>query len=789
MSETSIPAEKAALQILQQALSILAHWVDLPDKAPKIDNECKAVKQAKDLLSWTENARLQPLRLLFDKVNLCKGQSQIFYWKPQAIPDSTPHIPYPQTEKPDIDSLKPQIKEVIENLTDSDWDNLSLLTLIIEKFGSFISFGEEDVALIDITRSTAAVAGALSFDPDATHLKLVAGDLSGIQNFIYTISSDGALKSLRARSFYLELVTEEVVQQLLAALKLPRTNIIYAGGGNLYILAPNIPEYLTLIKEVRQQFNQWLLEQFQAKVFLALDNLEFPIEEINTYKFADYWSGITKQLGKQKKRKFATQIEQLLKERDSHIPCQVCHRDDLIEDKLRPLKDENSVLVCETCSQMFKLGEKLLKVEAIVRSPQPEVDGNLQTISFELPKTSSLPEAKIYYHLFKHWKPLLKEVNMVLLVNDWTIEHYKTKRLTNSIPLLLGDYAQRMKIEDDSTISVNERVEGQTQNSELEDKYTTISAGKMAEEAKGIKRVGYLRMDVDRLGRIFAKGLDNSQTLPRLSGLSRMMSYFFKVYLNSLAELRNDNLLKPLKEGVEVLKNVRVLEKGDRPNLLFIYAGGDDLFVSGAWNEIVDFGFDVYQCFRAYTGHHPDITLSGGVYIAGAKFPLYQAAIRSGDAEEEAKKNGRDSLGLFDEVFKWDEWLGTEDLAIIDPEIKEYLDSEVQPDLFGVLPLVQKLEGQKLDINYSRSFVQNLLATAQLQEQCLKQAKQKEETVEHQRDIRYFLHLPRIAYTLARLPDRVINHADFKPVRVSLKSPYNAPYFRAIATWLELLNR
>jgi CRISPR-associated protein Csm1 len=50
------------------------------------------------------------------------------------------------------------------------------------------------------------------------------------------------------------------------------------------------------------------------------------------------------------------------------------------------------------------------------------------------------------------------------------------------------------------------------------------------------------------------------------------------------------------------------LTSDPRQDLLFIYAGGDDLFVSGAWNQVVEFTFDVYQSFRAYTGNHPDIT-------------------------------------------------------------------------------------------------------------------------------------------------------------------------------------
>ena len=66
--------------------------------------------------------------------------------------------------------------------------------------------------------------------------KLISGDISGIQNFIYTIPSKGALKSLRGRSFYLEILMEQIVDELLDALQLTRANLIYNGGGHfLYI--------------------------------------------------------------------------------------------------------------------------------------------------------------------------------------------------------------------------------------------------------------------------------------------------------------------------------------------------------------------------------------------------------------------------------------------------------------------------------------------------------------------------------------------------------------------------
>ncbi|NMG09346.1 type III-A CRISPR-associated protein Cas10/Csm1 [Brasilonema sp. UFV-L1] len=765
---TDSKATDAALPVAQQAVWVLAQLAGVQLLSKWYPEDSKAIQQAKCILwcnkpdiLWSKEKEnsLTPLRLLFDQVQLSQCQTIRHYWEATYIKGLNPQIPYPQKEESpeekDIEFLKQRIQRVftLEKFNDTNWKNLSLLTLILEKFGSYVSLNHSDIALIDMVRATGAVAAALANNLEAKQLRLIAGDLSGIQKFIYTISSAGALKSLRARSFYLELVTEEVVQQLLQKLELPRTNVIYAGGGNLYLLAP-IDTTEDKLKEVSQRLNNWLVEEFQGKVFLALDHVDFPIKDVATQEFATHWSKVTQKLSEQKSRKFVNQIVDFLKPRDSHTPCKVCHRDDLEE--LQPLSDEISVEACPTCRKMFELGGKLLKVQAIVRSPRDKISDDAFTLTFKL------SDEPVYYHIFKYRKQVKEtlETETVYLVNDWMIYHYY--RSTNTVPFLLGNYAQK---------------------SEEEEPGSPIRAGEMARIAKGIERVGYLRMDVDRLGQIFAKGLGDNRTLPNLAGLSRQMSYFFKVYLNSLAENRQENFLKQQERG-QVLKNTKSLTQDERKNLVFIYAGGDDVFVSGAWNEVVEFAFDVYQCFRAYTGNHPDITLSAGISIDDIKFPLYQAAESSGKAEDAAKGNGRDSLGLFGQVFKWDEWLGIEDINLLDSEMKQYLHPEAKPNLLGVLPFVEILEQQKIEVNYSRNFVRNLLITAQIQEQALKKFEDRKS--QEALGTRYYLHLPKIAYTLARLPNRVLDNNDF---RTSLKSPYNAPYFRAIATWIELLNR
>jgi CRISPR-associated protein Csm1 len=218
----------------------------------------------------------------------------------------------------------------------------------------------------------------------------------------------------------------------------------------------------------------------------------------------------------------------------------------------------------------------------------------------------------------------------------------------------------------------------------------------------------------------------------------------------------------------------------------------------------VEFAFDVYQSFHAYTGNHPDITLSGGISLSGPKYPLYQSADDSGKAEGEAKAQGRDRLTLFGQTFQWGEWLGAENTSVSEIEairacVRKYIERDPKSNptlpLFGVFPFVAQLQ-PLLSTNFPQSFVRNLLSTAQVQEQLLKQAKQINKPATHQEEeneevkaIRYFLHLPKIAYTLARLPNTIQAAKGFEDIRKSLKSSYNAPYFRAIATWLDLLNR
>ena len=115
--------------------------------------------------------------------------------------------------------------------------NEDLLLMFLEENTAFIPAGggaNEDISLFDHLKTTCAIASCIyKFhereldenleekikDRDSKKYLLIGGDVSGIQDFIYRISSKGALKLLRGRSFYLEMFCEDIVHEIVERLQ------------------------------------------------------------------------------------------------------------------------------------------------------------------------------------------------------------------------------------------------------------------------------------------------------------------------------------------------------------------------------------------------------------------------------------------------------------------------------------------------------------------------------------------------------------------------------------------
>jgi CRISPR-associated protein Csm1 len=98
------------------------------------------------------------------------------------------------------------------------------------------------------------------------------------------------------------------------------------------------------------------------------------------------------------------------------------------------------------------------------------------------------------------------------------------------------------------------------------------------------------------------------------------------------------------------------------PLIYSVYAGGDDLFLLGPWNVILEFALDLAPLYRAYT-QHPGFTLSGGFATMRPHLPIPQLSQLVKSLEEDAKvankadEARRGHLALFGQAVPWDSLL------------------------------------------------------------------------------------------------------------------------------------
>lgn len=168
-------------------------------------------------------------------------------------------------------------------------------------------------------------------------------------------------------------------------------------------------------------------------------------------------------------------------------------------------------------------------------------------------------------------------------------------------------------------------------------------------------RIGILRLDVDNLGTIFKRGLSSDKrSFSRYSVLSRSLDYFFSGYLNTIWESNDD-----FKEFTQI-----------------IYSGGDDLFIVGKWDIVINFAVVINSKFRDWVSYNPEITLSGGISIIYPKFPVLKAAEFSEIEEKKAKAhsfNGKskNSFSIFGYAFEWENELAY--LMKLKDEVKDLI--------------------------------------------------------------------------------------------------------------------
>jgi CRISPR-associated protein Csm1 len=523
-----------------------------------------------------------------------------------------------------------------------------------------------DVSLFDHLRTTAALAACLAADRrDAAWCKrvnseleargggdqvclLVGGDISGVQAFLYTLTSSGAAKSLRARSFYLQLLTEVVAQYMLDQLGLPITNLLYAGGGNFFILA-GVTQDNTL-KDIQRDVSQELLGAHDGALHLALAAVPVQAGEFARGRFHEVWDRLHLQLGINKRRPLANlDPAQLAQEigaamgegGDTDKVCNVCGRES--EHKIPP--DDDGVRKCNFCASLERLGTELSHATHLIwlKSPPESFKGKEPAewwrtmmafgMNIYAADADNLPGKHGYVD---YWPGQLELVRVNPLRGNARFKETLFKELERGVPVITANrlFAQLIPLAGRQVMTFDE----------------------LAQVSRGVTRWGVLRMDVDNLGDVFRYGFkqgdENTLTLSRVASLSFALRLFFEGWLPNLGQVTWPHT------GVNDPAGGHI-----RQNTLYVqYAGGDDVFVVGAWDVLPEYATRIRESFRLYTGHNPTITVSGGITLADERFPLYLAAEQAAEAEHAAKNyhrpdgSDKDALSLFGQTMGWEQY-------------------------------------------------------------------------------------------------------------------------------------
>ena len=415
---------------------------------------------------------------------------------------------------------------------------------------------------------------------------LASFDLSGIQDFIYNIATSGAAKQLKARSLYLDFMSEYIADSLLDKLGLNRANLLYVGGGHAYFVLANTEKTVETLVQFEKDFNQFLLANFQTRLYVAFGWGSFAAKDImselnSPESYRQVYQKSSRMISEKKISRYDYQTLMLLNRggKSSERECEICH-------SVENLVSYHDQKVCNICRGLYQFSKEITHDHFIIT----ENEG--------LPIGPNACLKGLAFEELSH-----QDFSRVYVKNDYKAGTVKATHV------FVGDY-QCDEIYNYAALSKNEN-------------------------GLGIKRLAVVRLDVDDLGAAFMAGFSqqgNGQysTLSRSATFSRSMSLFFKVYINQFASDKK---------------------------LTIIYAGGDDVFAIGSWQDIIAFIVELRQNFIKWT--NGKLTLSAGIGLFADKTPISLMAHQTGELEEAAKGNEKDSISLFssDYTFKFDQFI------------------------------------------------------------------------------------------------------------------------------------
>lgn len=439
------------------------------------------------------------------------------------------------------------------------------------------------------------------------HFLLIGGDISGIQQYIYNIeTTDSIAKRLRARSFFIKLLSDVSSYKITEALNLLPVNIIISSGGKFYILAENTEDVIETLQNLKNEINKTLYTEYFGQIYLNLEWIELSGEELGL-KFSSKYDELNDKLEEGKGKKFSEEIlytpvieNNLYNENTKITLCKVCRKELIKEDEKQ----------CPKCQKDLEFGTILPKMSKLAFYNKNDFEEEKNTISL----------------LGIKCKAYKKEET--IKGNPFIVHYYdeEAENIEKKYSLIQDFYGGYTPLNKDETAKTFEEIASESLSGNL----------------------GILKGDVDNLGLIFSIGLrreenisdENLQeikvkdttSISRISTLSRMIDSFFSYWLP------------------------KYLSKDKESSYYVVYAGGDDFMIVGSWEKLIYLSEKIKNEFKRFTAENENITLTCGISITKPKEPIYFSSKWATEAEELGKDSGKNGVVIFNKYIPWSDF-------------------------------------------------------------------------------------------------------------------------------------
>ncbi len=234
---------------------------------------------------------------------------------------------------------------------------------------------------------------------------LVKGDVSGIQDFIFNVKSDGAARELKGRSFFVKLLLEVTMRRFLGAFNVDPSRFIDCqvsiSGGNFILKLPYKENYSELTNNIKRDIENSLqftglsmsigaieLNDFESdipKLNLKCRKAKFenysadisyflPVDKSNIKNLNDKWENLTQQIrvSKSFRINYNEKADNQLIIRDAFLS--------LLKFEITFLNEEDEILLSHYLESLFPLNKKLeqkqfehlVKSDQIIKSNPPD---------------------------------------------------------------------------------------------------------------------------------------------------------------------------------------------------------------------------------------------------------------------------------------------------------------------------------------------------------------------------------------------------------------------------------